>query len=106
MATTEVVLGGAVTVDGELVLDGKPGLPPGRVEVVLRPVAPVAGSEGGLVGGLERIWAAQAARGFAGEPWEELMAELDALREEWEGRDGLGGDPCLRGSAGWREPKE
>jgi hypothetical protein len=88
MSRTEVVLSGAVTADGQLILDGKPGLPPGRVEVVLRPVGTAPGSEGGLVGALQRIWAAQEARGFVGEPWEGLVAELDARRDEWDRRDG------------------
>ena len=38
MAAAEVVLRGAVTTDGRLLLEGEPGLPPGRVEVILRPI--------------------------------------------------------------------
>jgi len=38
MATTEVVVKGAVTADGQLVLDEPPAVPPGRVEVTVRVV--------------------------------------------------------------------
>ncbi len=37
MNFTETRLGGTIQPDGTLVLDGKPGLPPGRVQVVVRP---------------------------------------------------------------------
>ena len=106
MAMTEVVLRGSVTVDGQLVLDGRPDLPPGRVEVVLRSVEPAAGSEGGLLGGLQRIWAAQEARGFVGEPWEGLIAELDALRDEWDRGDSPADKACVRNPASPLAPGE
>ena len=37
MNFTETILAGTIQADGTLVLDGKPNLPPGRVQVVVRP---------------------------------------------------------------------
>ncbi len=39
MNFTETILAGTIQADGTLVLDGKPSLPPGRVQVVVRPEA-------------------------------------------------------------------
>jgi hypothetical protein len=84
MKATEVVVEGALTEDGQLVLDEKPNLPPGRVKVLLRPLDRTAPSEGGLLQAVKELQAAQEARGFAGYPVEELLAELDAMRDEWD----------------------
>jgi len=88
MRPPQVVVGGALTPDGELVLDEKPNLPPGRVQVVVRLAEERRAPAGSLFAVLERIWADQAARGFHGTSCEEIMAHLNALRDEWdEGRD-------------------
>ena len=84
MATAEVVLRGAVTAEGQLVLDQRLDLPPGRVEVILRPIPEAAAEAHSMFETLRRIWAAQDARGFAGgRSLEEAVADVRALREEW-----------------------
>jgi len=90
MATNEVLVQGAITPDGRLVLDEEPGLPAGRVEVVVRPVpqAEPAEPERPMFDTLRRIWAEQEARGFArGRTLEEAVAEVRAMRDEWAEHD-------------------
>lgn len=84
MAAAEVVLRGAVTADGRLVLEGEPGLPPGCVEVILRPIEGVATPVRPQFETLRRIWADQEARGTRGRTLEEAVADVRALRDEWE----------------------
>ena len=83
---TEVVLRGAVDEDGYLVLDGKPGLPPGRVEVIVRPVEDAPLESSGLLDVLEPIWAELDAGGAKRRTIEEAVADVRALRDEWEVR--------------------
>ncbi len=85
MGPKEVMVEGALAADGSLVLDERPSLPPGRVQVILRAVEPATGTGGGLEEVLRGIWAAQEARGFRGRPWREIIADLDAMRDEWDG---------------------
>ena len=85
MATTEVVVRGAVTTDGQLVLDEQPDLPPGRVEVTVRPMPSSGTEQPSMFDALRRIWAAQEARGFTGgRSVEEAVADVRALRDEWD----------------------
>ncbi|MBM3476238.1 MAG: hypothetical protein FJX75_23445 [Armatimonadetes bacterium] len=84
MSAVEVVVAGALTEDGRLVLDEKPDLPPGRVQVILRPTEPTRSADRTVYDVLEEIWAAQEARGEKGRPTAELLAELDAMRDEWD----------------------
>ena len=88
MATNEVVVQGAVTPDGRLVLDQDPGLPAGRVEVIVRPVGEIATAATTLLAVLEPIWAQMEARGFkGGRTLEEAVAEVRAMRDEWAEHD-------------------
>jgi hypothetical protein len=88
MPTTGVVLRGALTEDGQLVLDEKPDLPPGRVEIIVRPVRDqTVTGEHPMFETLKRIWAKQEARGFRGRTLEEAIADVRALRDEWAARD-------------------
>ncbi|MBM3474621.1 MAG: hypothetical protein FJX75_15260 [Armatimonadetes bacterium] len=90
MATTEVVVKGAVTADGQLVLDEPPDVPPGRVEVTVRVVRERAAGEHPMFETLRRIRAELFAGGFKGRSMEEAVADVRALRDEWEARqDGL-----------------
>jgi hypothetical protein len=86
MSRTEVVLQGALTADGRLVLDEKPDLPPGRVTVTLQPIPVPTGDGERLSQVLERIWATRDAQGHRGRSMAQAVAEVRALREEWEGR--------------------
>jgi hypothetical protein len=63
MKATEVVVGGALTEDGQLVLDEKPNLPPGRVKVWLRPLDRTAASGAGLLDSSPRFSSLHAASG-------------------------------------------
>ena len=86
MSRPEIVLRGAVTADGKLVLDERPDMPPGRVEVTVRPLQDAVGEERPMFETLKRIWAQQEARGFpGGRSAEEAVAEVRALRDEWDG---------------------
>jgi len=84
MATTEVVVRGAVTPEGQLVLDEQPNVPPGRVEVIVRLLQGEADEEDPLLGTLKRIWADLDARGVKGRTAAEAIAEVRALRGEWD----------------------
>ena len=84
MASAEIVLRGAVTADGRLVLDEEPTLPPGRVEVVLRTIDDATPAPSALLEVLERIWADLDAQGVKGRSAEEAVADVRALRDEWD----------------------
>ena len=86
MATTEVVVKGAVTADGQLILDEPPGVPPGRVEVTVRVVRDEAPKEHPMFETLRKIWADLDAQGFEGRSGEEIVAEVRAMRDEWRAR--------------------
>jgi len=84
MSDMQIVVEGALQPDGTLVLDEKPNLPPGRVRVTMQAVPPSAGREDGSLAVLQRIWAAQIARGHVPRSREEVDAEINALRDEAE----------------------
>jgi hypothetical protein len=86
MAVTETTVRGAVTADGQLVLDGNLDMPPGRVEVIVRRIQDASGERRPMLETLKRIWAEQEARGFRGRSAEEIIADVDAMRDEWEER--------------------
>jgi len=83
MGATEAVIEGVLTEDGQLILDERPNLPPGRVRVAVQAVSETPETGETMFDVLERIWAEQDARGFRGRPVNELLAELDAMRDEW-----------------------
>jgi hypothetical protein len=84
MTTEGVVLRGTLKPDGTLELAGPVGLPPGPVEVRVTP-APAERPAGESVWEvLDRIHAEQRARGFVGRTREEIDAEINAMRDEWE----------------------
>jgi len=101
MATHEVVLQGAVTPEGRLVLDQDPGLPAGRVEVVVRPVDEAALSSV-LLDVLRPIWERLDAQGFrGGRTLQEAVADVRAMRDESareEEPGGPGGCSAMAGS--------
>src|SRR5947208_6907971 len=84
MSATVVEIQGTLQPDGTLVLDEKPPLPPGRVRVALRPLDELAQTP--VWQTLDRIWAAQGARGHVPRSREEIDADIAALREEDEQR--------------------
>ena len=84
MNSTQAVVQGTLKPDGTLELDEKPNLPPGRVRVSLDMEAIPAREDTWTV--LERIWAERKARGMKSRTREEIDAEINALRQEWEDR--------------------
>ena len=86
MSPTEVVLGGTIKPDGTLELDAKPNLPPGRVRVTLAAALATDQPRPGTWAVLQRIWAEQKSRGHQPRTQDEIDAEINALRDEWENR--------------------
>lgn len=81
----DVVIEGIVRADGTLTLDGSAKLPPGRVQVVVRPLPdPPAGDP--FWDMMQSIWAGQRARGFTPRSAEQVEAERREEREHWEER--------------------
>jgi hypothetical protein len=81
MTEWQTVTHGTLKADGTVELDEKPNLPPGRVHVVLTQ----EGSSAVKIATwdvLQRIWQQQ--RG--GRTKEEIDAELDQMRNEWDNR--------------------
>jgi hypothetical protein len=87
MAVMNVEVLGTVRPDGTLELDQKLNLPPGRVKVRLETVALTETKPAeSLVDFVQRIRRALQAAGHRFRTKEEIDAELDALRSEWDER--------------------
>jgi hypothetical protein len=85
MSVNETVIGGVLQPDGTLVLDEKPNLPPGRVQVVLRQGAGIVLPTGDpFWQRMEALWAIPSSNGDVGDGGAQSLAELRQLREEWE----------------------
>jgi hypothetical protein len=84
MSAESVVLRGLVRADGSLEVPGKVGLTPGPVEVTVRAVTATAPPAGDWWEMLQKIRAEHAARGQASRSAEEIDAEINAMRDEWE----------------------
>jgi hypothetical protein len=82
MSEQSIVVQGMVLPDGRLEIADKVPLPPGPVEVMVRPKAPVGTESSWDL--LQRIWAEQKASGYVPRSREEIDAELNALRDEAE----------------------
>jgi len=87
MGAREVVVRGALTADGNLVLDEKPDLPPGRVQITLRSGDSAPTTHGTMEDVLREIWAELDARGYPGRSAEEIDADIRQMRDEWEEHD-------------------
>jgi hypothetical protein len=82
MSQEVVQLRGTLKADGTLELPTKVALPPGPVEVTVRPVAAPGGED--LLSLLARIRAEQQASGHVARTREEIDEEVRQLRDEWE----------------------
>jgi hypothetical protein len=82
MSLTETVIEGTLQPDGTLVLDKKPNLPAGRVQVVVQPLPKQVTSGRGLVEVMDEIRDSQRARGYQGRTVEEMQAEEKVRQEE------------------------
>src|SRR5690348_1767597 len=86
MSSSTIVLDAVVTPEGTLELPEKLCLPPGRVRLTLEQLPSASTDKLGVLEVLEQIRKAQKERGFAGRTKEEIDADVNALREEWEER--------------------
>jgi hypothetical protein len=84
MSSTSVVVKGVVKDDGTLELSEKVNLPPGPVQVTVQPAPEAAAQPEDLMTFMEKIWAAQRARGHAPRSAAEVDAEIREMRDEWE----------------------
>jgi hypothetical protein len=84
MTTNAVEIQGTLLENGTLELDQKPNLPPGRVQVTVKPVPDYKQTE--IWQFFERLWAEQRAKGHVPRAREEIDAELEAARQEDEER--------------------
>lgn len=83
MNATVLTVPGTITADGALKLDEKLNLPPGRVTVTVQPTA-VPPTNDPFLQTMERIWAEQRARGQVPRSVEEIEAEREEFRREWD----------------------
>ena len=86
MSPNESVIEGTLQPDGTLVLDKKPNLSPGRVQVIVQPLSIPGPTQRGLVEVMDDIRASQRARGYQGRTPEAAQAE-EAARQEEDGED-------------------
>ena len=82
MGLTEAIVEGTLKPDGTLELDQKLGLSPGRVQVIVKPLPPVASRCRGLVEVMDEVRQSQRARGYLGRTSQETQAEEKACQEE------------------------
>ncbi len=84
MATTVLEMLGTVRSDGTLDLDHKVPVPPGRVRVRVEPVESPAPPAQGLVQFVQSLRQEMAAAGHQFRTKEEMDAEIDEMRGEWD----------------------
>jgi hypothetical protein len=84
MSATVLTVPGTVTADGALELDAKLNLPPGRVTVTVQPTAAPPPAKDPFIEGLERIRANLRAMGHVPRSVEEVEAEREEFRREWD----------------------
>ena len=85
MSFDGVVVQGTLKPDGTLELDERVNLAPGRVQVTMVPVPELPKSDP-FWQRMEAIWADQKRRGHVAASVEEVEAQRQAVREEWEER--------------------
>ena len=82
MSATEAVIEGTLQADGTLVLDENPGLPPGRVRVVVQTMTALPEGDP-FWDMMKSIWAEQKARGHVPRSTEQIEAQQREMREGW-----------------------
>ena len=86
MSTTTVVVRGTMKPDGTLELEAPVALPPGPVQVTIQALPAPLSAGPGWWDVLQQIWREQAERGYQGRTREEIDADVQAMRDEWEER--------------------
>jgi hypothetical protein len=81
-----IIVQGTLKPDGTLVLDEKPALPPGRVQITLQPAPEATLAVGDWWECLQRIRAEREARGYPFMTEEETTAWIEELRDQGEDR--------------------
>ena len=81
---SEVVVHGTLTPDGRLEIDQPVALPAGDVRVTIEALTPKPRRNPMEV--LEEIWAERKKLGMQGRSKEQIDADIDAMRNEWEDR--------------------
>lgn len=84
MSTHQVVVQGIVDSDGTLRLDQPVPLPPGAVEVTIKPQVETATPLDPFWATMEEIWAGQRLRGHVPRSKAEIDTEIASLRDEAE----------------------
>lgn len=82
MGLGEVVIGATLKPDGTLVLDEKPNLAPGRVQVILQALPELPDGDP-FWDMMKQIWYEQKVRGHVPRSAEEIEAERREMREGW-----------------------
>lgn len=85
MSFDGMIVQGTVKRDGTLELDERVNLAPGRVQVTMVPV-PELPKDDPFWQRMEAIWADQKRRGHVARSVQEVEAERQAVREEWDER--------------------
>lgn len=86
MITNPIEIEGTLQADGQLILDEKPALPPGRVRVALHAIGNGVDPSNDVLAVLHGIHAAQKARRHTPRTREEIDAAIAAMRGEDEER--------------------
>ena len=81
MSATHVVVDGTLKPDGSLELDSKPNLPPGRVQLIVQPLADLP-KDDPFWQMMERIWADRKAAELSAHGSEEVEAKRRELRKD------------------------
>jgi hypothetical protein len=92
---TEITVHGVLHSDGTLEIDQPVGLPPGEVRVTIESMPQDPKPD--FMAVLEEIWAERKQLGMKGRSKEEIDADIDAMREEWDERE-RELDACRRAS--------
>ncbi len=90
LSDNSATVSGTLNGDGSLVLDEPLRLPPGRVQITVRPAveqSPQVPTGHTMWDTLEKIWADQEARGHVPPTLEEVKDRIAELRDEWDERD-------------------
>ena len=102
MNITQVVVQGTVKPDGTLEVRDPIALPPGEVQVIVQTMPTPMPRKDNALAVLERIWAEREALGMQGRTREQIDADIQSMRDEWEQRQ----QELARIQDGARRPRE